>query len=145
MESETNSFHLSPDVCKYLCSKVWPLRHFQFSPILKIMCELTWILRQFLDPNWHSKRHQNRSLEHWSRISIIFLRFCTNWLGFDFGFSRSIHFPNSNYLSEVHAIWSYNEHWDFPTTAGSSLFLPKFSLLLTFLRFLGPYIFRNFH
>jgi hypothetical protein len=37
--------------------------------------------------------------------------------------------------SVVHAIWSYNERWDFPT-AGSSLFLPRFSLL-TFLRFLG--------
>ena len=39
--------------------------------------------------------------------------------------------------SDLHAIWSYNEHWDFPT-AGSSLFLPWFSLL-TFLRFLAPF------
>ena len=37
----------------------------------------------------------------------------------------------------VHAIWSYNERWDFPR-AGSSIFLPKFSGL-TFLRFLGPF------
>ena len=37
----------------------------------------------------------------------------------------------------VHAIWSYNERWDFPR-AGSSLFLPRFSGL-TFLRFLGPF------
>ena len=35
----------------------------------------------------------------------------------------------------LHAIWSYNERWDFPR-AGSSLFLPRFSGL-TFLRFLG--------
>ena len=38
---------------------------------------------------------------------------------------------------KLHAIWSYNEHWDFPR-AGSSLFLPRFSGL-TFLRFLGPF------
>jgi hypothetical protein len=31
----------------------------------------------------------------------------------------------------------YNERWDFPTI-GSSLFLPRFSLL-TFLRFLRPF------
>ena len=37
----------------------------------------------------------------------------------------------------IHAIWSYNERWDFPR-AGSSLFLPRFSGL-TFLRFLGPF------
>ena len=37
----------------------------------------------------------------------------------------------------LHAIWSYNERWDFPR-AGSSLFLPRFSGL-TFLRFLGPF------
>ena len=39
--------------------------------------------------------------------------------------------------SRVHAIWSYNERWDFPR-AGSSLFLPRFSVLM-FLRFLGPF------
>ena len=38
---------------------------------------------------------------------------------------------------DLHAIWSYNERWDFPR-AGSSLFLPRFSGL-TFLRFLGPF------
>ena len=37
----------------------------------------------------------------------------------------------------LHAMWSYNERWDFPR-AGSSLFLPRFSGL-TFLRFLGPF------
>ena len=37
----------------------------------------------------------------------------------------------------IHAICSCNERWDFPTD-GSSLFLPRFSLL-TFLRFLGPF------
>jgi len=37
----------------------------------------------------------------------------------------------------LHAIWPYNERWDFPR-AGSSLFLPRFSGL-TFLRFLGPF------
>ena len=39
--------------------------------------------------------------------------------------------------TRLHAIWSYNERWDFPR-AGSSLFLPTFSGL-TFLRFLGPF------
>ena len=37
----------------------------------------------------------------------------------------------------LHAIWSYNERWDF-ARAGSSLFLPRFSGL-TFFRFLGPF------
>ena len=41
------------------------------------------------------------------------------------------------YWSKLHAICSYNERWDF-SNAGSSLFLPRFSLL-TFLRFLGPF------
>ena len=40
-------------------------------------------------------------------------------------------------MGQIHAIWSYNERWDFPR-AGSSLFLPRFSGL-TFLRFLGPF------
>ena len=40
-------------------------------------------------------------------------------------------------IRTLHAIWSYNERWDFPR-AGSSLFLPRFSGL-TFLRFLGPF------
>ena len=37
----------------------------------------------------------------------------------------------------IHAIWSYNERWDF-SRAGSSLFLPRFSGP-TFFRFLGPF------
>ena len=37
--------------------------------------------------------------------------------------------------SALHAVWSYNERWDFPR-AGRSLFLPRFSGL-TFFRFLG--------
>ena len=44
----------------------------------------------------------------------------------------------SHFLADqltLHAIWSYNERWDF-LRAGSSLFLPRFSGL-TFLRFLG--------
>ena len=43
----------------------------------------------------------------------------------------------TNFCLYVHAIWSYNQRWDFPR-AGSSLFLPRFSVL-TFLRFLGPF------
>ena len=49
--------------------------------------------------------------------------------------------PVSKFLKDqvkgIHAIWSYNERWDFPR-AGSSLFLPRFSGL-TFLRFLRPF------
>ena len=46
-------------------------------------------------------------------------------------------FDSKSGLGTVHAIWSYNERWDFPR-AGSSLFLPRFSGL-TFLRFLRPF------
>ena len=42
-----------------------------------------------------------------------------------------------SFLEQVFTICSYNELWDFPT-AGSSSFLPRFSLL-TFFRFLGPF------
>ena len=34
-----------------------------------------------------------------------------------------------NCMRFIHAIWSYNERWDFPR-AGSSLFLPRFSGLM---------------
>ena len=47
------------------------------------------------------------------------------------------HDLHSVFEEALHAIWPYNERWDFPR-AGSSLFLPRFSGL-TFLRFLGPF------
>jgi len=52
-------------------------------------------------------------------------------------FKKRFNYPPDLEETPLHAIWSYNERWDFPR-AGSSLFLPRFSGL-TFLRFLGPF------
>ena len=92
------------------------------------LSSLKW--RDRIWPNltfWTKQRHISGAPKSMAvaKISCIYLKKKRFWNN------------GSCILPEIHAIWSYNERWDFPR-AGSSLFLPRFSGLM-FLRFLTPF------